>query len=109
MFELTWAFLQNLGRLMLDIMPLLIGLGLIISAFSFVVGLKEKWSMPESLYFGFITALTVGYGDIRPTTALGRLLAVIIALVGLITTGIMIAVGVEAGSVTFDHRQAIGS
>lgn len=109
MFEFTLAFLQNLGRLLLDGVPLLIGLSLILSTFSIVVGLSEKWSMPDSLYFGFITALTVGYGDIRPTTGVGRFLAVIIALIGLITTGIMVAIAVEASNLTYAHQQAMRS
>jgi len=106
--DFTVEFLVNLGRFLLDGLPLFIGLGLIISALSAAVGRKESWSVSESLYFGFITALTVGYGDMRPTSGLGRALAVVIALFGLIATGIVVAIAVETASLTFEQRQAAG-
>jgi voltage-gated potassium channel len=107
-FDFTIDFLVNLGRLLLDGLPLFIGLSVIVSALSAVVGRKESWSVSESLYFGFITALTVGYGDMRPSTGLGRFLAVVIAVFGLITTGIVVAIAVETADLTFHQRQAAG-
>ena len=109
MFDFTWVFLENLGGLLFDGLPLFIGLSLIVSAFSVVAGVKEQWSIPDSFYFGFITALTVGYGDMRPTTGLGRFLAVIIALFGLITTGLIVAVAVEAGNMAYDQLEAVAT
>ena len=44
----------------------------------------EKWKKFDGLYWSFITATTVGYGDIRPLKKLSRVLAVIIAIIGLI-------------------------
>lgn len=60
--------------------------------------------MADSLYFGFITALTVGYGDLRPTSGRNKFFAVIIALFGLITSGILVAIAVEAVSMTYRTR-----
>jgi voltage-gated potassium channel len=53
------------------------------------------------LYWAFITATTVGYGDIRPKGRLSRFLSVMIAFVGLIFTGIMVSVAVEVTSYSF--------
>lgn len=106
--DFTIEFLVNFGRLLLDGWPLFIGLSLIISVLSAVVGLKETWSVSESLYFGFITALTVGYGDMRPSTGFGRFLAVVIGLIGLVTTGIVVAIAVETADLTFEQRKAAG-
>ena len=104
----TVEFLLNLGRLLLHGLPLFIGLGVIISALSALAGWKERWSLSESQYFGYITALTVGYGDMRPTTGFGRVLAVVIALFGLITTGIIVAIAVETAKLTFEQLEAAG-
>jgi voltage-gated potassium channel len=88
--DFTVDFLLNLARLLGDGLPVFIGLSLIIAVLSIVIGRDEGWSIGDSLYFGFITALTVGYGDMRPTRGLGTLSAIVIALFGLITTGIMV-------------------
>ena len=43
----------------------------------------EKFSsIPATFYWGVITITTVGYGDVAPVTNLGRLLAGVIALLG---------------------------
>jgi voltage-gated potassium channel len=40
--------------------------------------------------------LTIGYGDIVPQTSLGRLVALLIGFVGILFTGLMVAVLVFA-------------
>ena len=43
--------------------------------------LVEGWSFGESLYMAVITVSTVGYGEVRPLSSAGRLLAVAVILV----------------------------
>jgi len=101
----TLEFLANLGRLMLDGAPLFLGLGIIIAVLAIAVGRREGWSNGDSLYFGFITATTVGYGDMTPTTGRSKIYAIILAMIGLIFTGIIVALAVEAAGTTFDQLQ----
>ena len=56
----------------------------------------EDLGFGDSIYFAFITGLTVGYGDIEPVTAMGRVVSIAIALVGLLFTGITVAVATRA-------------
>lgn len=102
--RLTLEFLGNMAGLLGYVSPIFAVMALIIGVLSVVIGRREQWSLGDSLYFGFITALTVGYGDFRPTRRLGKFLAIIIALFGLITTGILVAVAVEALRITFDYQ-----
>lgn len=44
--------------------------------------------MGPALYYTLITMTTVGYGDLSPTTELGRCMAIIIALSGVIVIAI---------------------
>lgn len=102
--DLTLAFLSNFFSLAQLVLPLFLGLGVIIAALSVWVGWREGWSVSDSLYFGFITALTVGYGDFRPTLGQTKFIAIILALFGLVTSGILVAIGVEAAALTFSQR-----
>ena len=56
----------------------------------------EKMPFVDTLYFAFVTGLTIGYGDIVPQTHIGRLVALMIGLVGILFTGLMVAVLVFA-------------
>jgi len=76
--------------------PLLISLALFITLLGYIVGRLESWSKLDAIYWAFITATTVGYGDIRPMGRLSKVLSVFIALVGMVFTGIMVALAVNA-------------
>ena len=60
------------------------------------VTLVEKMPFGETLYFAFVTALTIGYGDIVVNTPLGQLVAILIGFIGILFTGLMVAVLVYA-------------
>ena len=80
-----------------------------ISSLGLLVGRIEGWSRLESWYYAFITATTVGYGDFRPTKKISRLFAVLIAFLGLIFTGILVALAVKAVAVTIKSSHQLDS
>mmetsp|Transcript_6079 Transcript_6079/g.9320 ORF Transcript_6079/g.9320 Transcript_6079/m.9320 type:complete len:388 (+) Transcript_6079:146-1309(+) len=47
----------------------------------------ESWSYVDSLYFATITFLTIGYGDVSPSTDAGRLFTVFFAIFGIFILG----------------------
>ncbi len=69
-----------------------------------IVGNIESWKFFNAIYWAFITALTVGYGDIRPLHKVSRVLSVIIALIGIMLAGIVVAITVECASIAFDKH-----
>jgi voltage-gated potassium channel len=94
--------------------PLLVFLALMIFILGQVVGMRESWNRFDSFYWSFITATTVGYGDIRPLRKLSKVFAILIALAGLIFTGIVVALAINAASIAFaeagtghDHRTVV--
>ncbi|MDH3838017.1 MAG: potassium channel family protein [Desulfobacterales bacterium] len=60
------------------------------------VTLVEKMPFGATLYFAFVTGLTIGYGDIVVKTPFGRLVAILIGFVGILMTGLIVAVLVYA-------------
>ncbi len=93
---LTFAFLKNFSVGVLLTSPLLLSLAATIMVLGQIVGKKEGWSRFESFYWSFITATTVGYGDVLPQKKGSKIISIVIALVGLTLTGILIAIAVYA-------------
>jgi voltage-gated potassium channel len=87
-------------------LPPLLTLMVIITLLGQLVGKREGWSRFDSFYRAFITATTVGYGDIRPQSRGSRLISILIAILGLMFTGIVIAVDVQAVTIAL---KSIGS
>ena len=54
---------------------------------------EETFSnMPDGTYWAIITMTTVGYGDMAPKTAQGRVIAVLCALIGVLFTGLSVPI-----------------
>jgi voltage-gated potassium channel len=98
-------FLRAFSLALLYCLPLIFFLTLVISLLGLLVGRREGWSRSHSLYYAFITATTVGYGDFHPKKSKSQLLAIFIALTGLVLTGIIVSLGVHATSRAFEKTQ----
>lgn len=77
------------------ISPILVMLGLLVTGLGLIVCRLEKWKRFDALYWTFITATTVGYGDIRPQKKVSRVISIVIAFLGLMFTGIIIAITIN--------------
>jgi uncharacterized membrane protein len=88
----NYHFFIIIGRLQ----AVLLALFALILGIAVVIRHLEKMPFGESLYFSFITGLTIGYGDIVVKTPFARLLAVLLGLIGIIFTGIMVAAALRA-------------
>ena len=70
-----------------------------------LMSIIEGISIENSMYLSFITAFTIGYGDITPVTIIGRVLSVIIGLIGIIFTGLVIAIATRALVSTIEEEK----
>ena len=95
---LTVTFLKQFCIGLWLTFPLLLSLALAITLLGRAVGRQEGWSRFDSFYWSFITATTVGYGDLRPVKRKSRVVAIIIAFLGLTLSGIVVAVAVQAAT-----------
>ena len=83
--------------------PLLVLLFAVIAGLGQIAGRIESWSRFDALYWALITAMTIGYGDIKPLKNSSRLLSLVIGFIGLVLTGITVTVAIQAGTKAFDE------
>ena len=60
--------------------------------------LEHFGSIVRSLWFSIVTMTTIGYGDVTPSTSLGKMLAIAFGLVGIICVALLTANILEANS-----------
>ncbi len=70
-----------------------------------VIAGVEVSPIEEAVYFSFITGLPVGYGDIAPSTTIGRIVSVMLGFVGILFTGLVVAVIVRAVREAWEESQ----
>ncbi len=98
-------FLSGLFTGLRVVWPILsVLLGLMI-ALGLVIGLREGWSIQESIYFAFVSGLTIGYGDLVPKYLLTRALAISIGVCGVLLTALLAAIAVKALTGAIEDRE----
>jgi Ion channel len=85
--------------------PIMSVLLVLIVALGLIIGLLEGWSVQESVYFAFVSGLTIGYGDLAPTSLLTRVLSIAIGVCGVLLTALLAAVAVKALTAATDNRE----
>jgi hypothetical protein len=94
--DMHWQFLAGLLRGVQVVWPVIGVLLLWMAGLGVAVGLLEGWKLGDSLYFAFVTGLTIGYGDLVPKLFVSRLLSIVIGISGIVLTGLIAAIAVRA-------------
>lgn len=84
-----WAGLRVSWPVLSALLALMLLLGV-------CVALVEGWPLGDGVYFAFVSGLTIGYGDLVPKGQLARVLAILLGLIGIVFTGLVVAVAVQA-------------
>jgi len=95
--KFTIKFIELFVTGLFMVSPVLLFLGGILCLLAKITCRIENWqSYTKSLYFTFITALTVGYGKTVPSSGWGRFLSVVSGFVGVILTGVIVSVALNS-------------
>ncbi len=68
----------------------------IIVTVGLLIAYIEGWEPFDGIYFGFVTGLTIGYGELVPKQPLSRVLAILLGFNGVLLTAIFAAISVRA-------------
>ncbi|NCC53294.1 MAG: two pore domain potassium channel family protein [Spartobacteria bacterium] len=114
--QFTLKFLAVFFRILFMTTPIWGVMFLSIIVVSWLFARIEQISFCAAVYFAGVTALTIGYGDIVPHTAMGKGLCLLMGILGVITTGIIVAIALQAIKITYetllvkpDNSQAKGN
>ena len=89
-------FVSYFFRYAASVREVLVGLLSLLALGGVLISFVEGLPLGKAIYFAFITGLSIGYGDISPTTRLGCVVSVCIGLVGMIFIGLTVAVANRA-------------
>ena len=95
-FKMFNAFVGTFVTYAMYIREVIFSLLTLIVLAGYVFSQAEGIRPSNAIYFAFITALSVGYGDITPHTVIGKFVAVGIGLMGIFFVGITAAVANRA-------------
>ena len=88
--------------------PIWGGVAILISLLGLLIAqLEGELSAGAALYFAWVTGTTVGYGDLVPTTGVTRVLAIIVAIVGIVLTGMIVTIVIEAAKIAIENNTSI--
>ncbi|XP_062608133.1 potassium voltage-gated channel subfamily B member 2-like [Saccostrea cucullata] len=86
---LAFCFRENFKEILVLVLFLFVGVNFFANLLYFVEQ-KNISSIPQAWWWGIITMTTVGYGDMYPVTALGRVIGSFCALCGVIVLALII-------------------
>ena len=102
--KFTLDFVQLLLWGIWLVLPLLLFFVTLIVVLGQVVSRIEGWDKFDSLYWSFITALTVGYGDIRPVQKSSKAISILIALIGIMFAGVIVSITVTTATEAYKRN-----
>ncbi len=85
------SFMREVVALLAVIKEIVVLLLCALVVLTMILAAVEDLSFRDAIYFAAITGLTIGFGDITPSTPMGRLVVILIGLLGIVFTGIVVA------------------
>ncbi len=104
---MLYDFLHAHWLLISEFLILLLVLLALVTVSGMAMARFDGLSAEDGIYFAFITALTIGFGDFVPKSRASRVIAILLALLGLVIVGILVAVAVHA--VDYALEQSTGT
>ena len=102
--RVLWQERQSLGAVLVILFGLLMLSASVMTVIEGKVQPKSFGTIPDSMWWALATLSTVGYGDVVPITAMGRIFGGLVTLLGIATYALPIAI-IAAGFTNEHHRR----
>jgi voltage-gated potassium channel Kch len=102
------SFTYHFFRAVWHVRTIILALIALVVTGAAVLAYLEKFAFADTLYFAFVTGMTIGYGDIVMQTPVGRLVALLIGFIGILFTGLLVAVLVHAVRQSYEESEKGG-
>ena len=102
------SFTNHFFRAVWHVRAIILALIALVVSGAAMLAYLEKIAFAEALYFAFVTGMTIGYGDIVMHTPVGRLVALLIGFIGILFTGLIVAVLVHAVRQSYEESEKGG-
>ena len=89
-------FLKIYFSLLISAAKVIISLFTTIFLLGIIISIVEKVDFWYAQYLSLAAALTVGYCDFTPQTPFGRVISIILAIIGMVFMGIMTAAAIKS-------------
>ena len=89
-------FYKAVGYYLRVVWPILSTMLIVIVMCGLIISYLEGWDPFDGIYFGFVTGLTIGYGELVPKLPLSRRLAILLGFNGVLLTAIFAAISVRS-------------
>jgi len=89
-------FYKAVGYYLRVVWPIFSTMLIVIVTCGLIISYLEGWDPFDGIYFGFVTGLTIGYGELVPKLAVSRILAILLGFNGVLLTAIFAAISVRA-------------
>ena len=102
------SFCRHLLSLLVFVRAIFVALILLLVGCAVIIAVVEEMAFRDALYFTLITGLTIGYGDITPSTGMGKIFSVLAGIIGLIVIGLVVAVATRALAMAAEEKRREG-
>ncbi|XP_045163844.2 potassium voltage-gated channel subfamily B member 1-like [Mercenaria mercenaria] len=103
---LVYAARKNMKDLSIVILFLITGMCTFASCFYIAEDSSTIKSIPDAWYWAVITMTTVGYGDIQPQTMIGRLIACVCAVSGVLLLAMTVPIFANHFLILYQHAES---
>jgi voltage-gated potassium channel len=91
-FDELQSFTRESFRIFSKIRSVLLILVVLIAIGGLALARVESLEFWDGQYLAFVTALTIGYGDLIPQDPLGKIICILLGFIGMIWVGLIVGV-----------------
>ncbi len=107
--KFTTDFVKAFLILLRAFVPIWGSIAILITLAGVALARLEGLTIGDGLYFAWVTATTVGYGDISPTSGSAQFLAILVAVLGILLTGILVSIAISAAKLSIQKNGSLDS